>query len=70
MTDLTHEEQFILNAISEHGDKNGELGYKQLQDLCGDEFEGVRLILKKMKSKGLVTFDGMIPDYSAIIKKL
>ena len=69
MSDLSEEERFILNAIVDHGE-NGEIGYKQLQEICGDEFEGVRLILKKMKSKDLVSFEGMIPAYSAVIKKI
>ncbi|TXT65925.1 MAG: hypothetical protein BAJALOKI3v1_60064 [Promethearchaeota archaeon] len=64
MTDLSYEEKFILEKLKENG---GNLGYKQLQELCANEFEGVRLVLKKMKEKGLVEFDGMIPGFSADI---
>jgi hypothetical protein len=67
-SNLSEEEKFILNAIEEHG-KTGRINYKKLQNVCGNQFEGVRLILKKMKNKGLVTFEGMIPGYSAEIKK-
>jgi hypothetical protein len=65
MTDLSYEEKFILEKLKENG---GNLGYKQLQELCANEFEGVRLVLKKMKEKGLVEFDGMIPGFSADIR--
>ncbi|MBD3212506.1 MAG: hypothetical protein GF311_07845 [Candidatus Lokiarchaeota archaeon] len=64
MTDLSYEENFILKKLKEN---DGSLGYKQLQELCANEFEGVRLVLKKMKEKGLVDFDGMIPGFSADI---
>ena len=66
---LTVEEKFILKAITEHGEGGTTIPYKKLQDICADEFEGVRLILKKLKSKGLVSYDGMIPGFSAIITK-
>ena len=66
-TTLSEEEQFILDAIKQHGEKGTSIGYKALQNVCADEFEGVRLILKKLKDKGLVQFDGMIPGFSAII---
>ncbi len=66
-TELSEEERFILEAIKQHGDNGNSIGYKALQEVCADEFEGVRLILKKLKDKGLVQFDGMIPGFSAII---
>ena len=62
MTELTHEEGFIIEKLKEN---EGSLNYKQLQELCEDEFEGVRLILKKLKEKGLVEYEGMIPGFSA-----
>ena len=62
--ELSVEEKFIYEKLKE---KNGKLGYKALQELCGNEFEGVRLILKKMKEKGLVSYEGMIPGFSAEI---
>ena len=61
---LSVEEKFIYDKLKEN---DGKLGYKALQDLCADEFEGVRLILKKMKEKGLVSYDGVIPGFSAEI---
>ena len=65
MTDLTEEEKFIVEKLKEKGDK---LNYKELQILCEDEFEGVRLILKKLKEKGIVDYEGMIPGFSAEIE--
>ncbi|MBD3197228.1 MAG: hypothetical protein GF317_19395 [Candidatus Lokiarchaeota archaeon] len=64
MTDLSPEEKFIIEKLEENDSK---LNYKELQDLCADEFEGVRLILKKLKDKGMVDFEGMIPGFSAEI---
>jgi len=61
---LSEEEKFIYDKLKEN---DGKLGYKALQDLCADEFEGVRLILKKMKEKGIVSYEGMIPGFSAEI---
>ena len=61
---LSEEEKFIYDKLKEN---DGKLGYKAPQDLCADEFEGVRLILKKMKEKGLVSYDGVIPGFSAEI---
>ena len=65
MSELTHEEKFIIEKLKENG---GKLNYKDLQTLCQDEFEGVRLILKKLKEKGLVDYEGMIPGFSAQIE--
>ena len=65
MTDLTEEEKFIVEKLKEKG---GKLNYKELQILCEDEFEGVRLILKKLKEKGIVDYEGMIPGFSAQIE--
>ncbi|TFF94231.1 MAG: hypothetical protein EU544_04760 [Promethearchaeota archaeon] len=64
MEELSHEEKFIIEKLKEHENK---LGYKELQDLCADEFEGVRLILKKLKGKGWVDYEGVIPGFSAEI---
>ena len=49
MEELSNEEKFILDQLKGNG---GKLNYRALQDLCAEEFEGVRLILKKMKEKG------------------
>ncbi|MFX1426134.1 MAG: hypothetical protein ACFFBE_06745 [Promethearchaeota archaeon] len=65
MSELSHEEKFIIEKLQENG---GKLNYKNLQTLCQDEFEGVRLILKKLKEKGFVEYEGMIPGFSAEIK--
>jgi hypothetical protein len=46
MSELSHEEKFIIEKLKE---KEGKINYKDLQILCQDEFEGVRLILKKLK---------------------
>lgn len=67
MSELSKEEQFILDAIKQHGEEGKTIPYKKLQDICANEFEGVRLILKKMKGKGLVSYDGMIPDFNSTI---
>lgn len=65
MEELSKEEQFIIKKLKEN---DGNLNYRKLQDLCAEEFEGVRLILKKLKEKGFLDYDGMIPGFSAEIK--
>ncbi|TKJ23942.1 MAG: hypothetical protein CEE43_01910 [Promethearchaeota archaeon Loki_b32] len=67
MSELTEEENFIITKLKEKG---GKLNYKELQILCEDKFEGVRLILKKLKEKGIVEYEGMIPGFSAEIELL
>ncbi|UCD01894.1 MAG: hypothetical protein JSV23_02415 [Promethearchaeota archaeon] len=70
MSELTAEENFIIEKLKEKG---GKLNYKELQILCEDKFEGVRLILKKLKERGIVDYEGMIPGFSAeieLIKKI
>ena len=67
MSELTEEENFIITKLKEN---DGKLNYKELQTLCQDEFEGVRLILKKLKEKGIVEYEGMIPGFSAEIELL
>ena len=57
----------VISLIKEHGEDGKSIVYKQLQILCGDLFEGVRLLLKTMKGKGLLDFEGMIPGFSAVI---
>ncbi len=64
MSELSDEEKFIISKLEEN---EGKLSYKKLQNLCEDEFEGVRLILKKLKEKGFVDYEGMIPGFSAEI---
>ncbi len=65
MADLSKEEIFIIEKIKEHG---GKINYKELQAFCEEKFEGVRLILKKLKEKTYVDYDGMIPSFSAEIE--
>ncbi|MEE9377599.1 MAG: hypothetical protein V3V33_06145 [Candidatus Lokiarchaeia archaeon] len=65
MSEFTQDEKFIIEKLKEN---KGKLNYKQLQTLCQDEFEGVRLILKKLKEKGIVDYEGMIPGFSAEIE--
>ncbi len=62
--ELNIEEKFIIDKLKEN---DGKLSYKTLQQMCENEFEGVRLILKKLKEKGLVNYDGVIPGFSAEI---
>ena len=64
MVELSVEEKFIIEKLKENG---GELNYKELQTLCQEEFEGVRLILKKLKEKQIVSYEGLIPGYSSEI---
>lgn len=61
MDKLSREEQFIVDTIKKNGENGKTIIYKKLQEFCANEFEGVRLILKKMKDKGIVDYDGMIP---------
>jgi len=65
MSELSVEQKFIIEKLKENG---GELNYKELQTLCQEEFEGVRLILKKLKEKQIVSYEGVIPGYSSEIK--
>ena len=65
MPELPHEEKFIIEKLKGN---EGKLNYKELQILCQDEFEGVRLILKKLKEKGIVEYEGMISGFSAEIE--
>jgi len=65
MSELSIEEKFIIKKLEENGRR---LNYKELQTLCQEEFEGVRLILKKLKEKQIVSYEGVIPDYSAEIE--
>ena len=64
MVEFSVEEKFIIEKLKENG---GELNYKELQTLCQEEFEGVRLILKKLKEKQIVSYEGLIPGYSSEI---
>ena len=65
MSASTEEEKFIIEKLKENG---GKLNYKELQSLCQEKFEGVRLILKKLKDKMIVEYEGNIPGFSAEIE--
>jgi hypothetical protein len=65
MPELSIEEEFIIKKLEKNG---GNLNYKELQTFCQEEFEGVRLILKKLKEKKIVNYEGVIPGYSAEIE--
>ncbi|MCK4380896.1 MAG: hypothetical protein KAW51_07115 [Candidatus Lokiarchaeota archaeon] len=65
MSELTQEEKFVIDKLKEN---EGKLNYKELQTFCQDEFEGLRLILKKLKEKTIVDYEGMIPGFSAEIE--
>ncbi|MHA1797662.1 MAG: hypothetical protein ACTSVY_04365 [Candidatus Helarchaeota archaeon] len=65
MSELTEDERFLLNTIKENDDK---IGYKELNNICSENFEGVRLILKKLKGMNFVDYEGVIPMFDSIIK--
>jgi len=64
MTELNDNEKFIIEKLKENDNK---MSYKNLQTACEDKFEGLRLILKKLKEAGIVNFEGMIPTFSSEI---
>ena len=65
MSEISEQEKFIVELLSQN---NGKMNYKDIQQLCEEKFEGVRLVLKKLKDKGFVTYEGMIPGLSAEIE--
>ena len=65
MMELNEQEKFITNLLKEH---ENVMSYKEIQNACENEFEGVRLILKKLKEKGFVNYPGLIPGFSATIE--
>ncbi|MFX0101006.1 MAG: hypothetical protein ACFFCS_15630 [Candidatus Hodarchaeota archaeon] len=64
---LNDEQEFIMNIIEEH---EGEIGYKELNERYSEKYEGLRLQLKKLKEWEYVNFDGMIPSFDSVIKKV
>jgi hypothetical protein len=62
---LNEHENFIVELLKINGNK---MNYRDIQTACENEFEGVRLILKSLKEKGYVFFDGMIPGFSSEIE--
>ncbi|MHA1312520.1 MAG: hypothetical protein ACTSRB_01260 [Candidatus Helarchaeota archaeon] len=65
MSELSEDEKFLLNVIRDNGNK---ISYKELNNICSEKFEGVRLVLKKLKSSGFVNFEGIIPSFSSEIE--
>ena len=65
--ELTVEENIVIQILKEH---NRIINYKKLHSLSEEKFEGLRLILKKMKEKGLIDYEGVVPGFSADIKLL
>ena len=63
MSELSQEEIFILKILKD----KGTISYGDLQKACENEFEGVRLILKKMKERGLLEYEGVIPGFNSEI---
>ena len=60
-------EHFLIKLLKENSNK---MIYRAVQNACEDKFEGVRLILKKMKTKGIVDFEGPVPGFSGEITLL
>ncbi len=67
MSELTRDEVFIIEKLKDNG---GKMSYKELQALCEEKFEDVRLILKKLKEQKYVEYEGVIPGFSAEIELL
>ena len=63
--DAEAEYKEILSVLRANG---GEMDYKTLNETLADKFEGIRLRLKTMKEKGLVTFEGVVPSFDSIIR--
>ena len=64
MEGLNDNEKFVIEKLKENDNK---MSYKSLQDACEDRFEGLRLLLKKLKEVGVVDFDGPMPTFSSEI---
>lgn len=65
VTELTADEKFLLQTLK---DNRKKMGYKELNNICSEKFEGVRLILKKLKGLGYVSYDGVIPMFHSVIE--
>jgi len=64
MKELNDNEKFVIKKLKEN---NNRMSYKTLQTACEDKFEGLRLILKKLKEAGIVDFEGIIPTFTSEI---
>jgi oligoendopeptidase F len=67
LQEISTEEKFVSLTLSEN---NKKMGYRQLLSKCEDKFDGLRLVLKKMKEKGIVEYDGILPGFSSEIELL
>lgn len=56
----------IIEVLKANG---GEMDYKALNEVLADKFEGIRLRLKTMKEKGLVSFEGVVPSFNSKISQ-
>lgn len=65
MEGITENEKFVIDLLKEKDDKT--MSYKDLQSACEDKFEGLRLVLKALKEKGVVNYDGSMPGFSSEI---
>ena len=65
LQEITKEERMVALYLSEN---NKTLEYRKLLELCEDKLDGLRLILKKMKEKGIIEYDGMMPGHTSEIK--
>ena len=62
--DTEAEQKEIIDVLKNNG---GEMDYKALNEALADRFEGIRLRLKTMKEKGLVSFEGVVPSFNSKI---
>lgn len=67
MAELDYQEKFLVDLLEKKG---GKMNYKAIHTASENKFHGLRLILKKLKEKGLVTYEGIIPDLNAEIELL
>lgn len=65
MSELTEDQKFLLQTLQKNG---GKMVYDDLNKICSEKFEGVRLILKKLKGLGYVNYPGVIPMFGAVIE--
>jgi len=63
--ELNINEKFLLKILQDNG---GKMNYKELNKICAEKFEGVRLILKKLKENGYVNYEGIIPGFDSLIE--
>ncbi|MBD3353364.1 MAG: hypothetical protein GF364_17920 [Candidatus Lokiarchaeota archaeon] len=66
MSELKEEERFIVELLQKA--EGNKMNYKEIQTACENEFEGVRLILKNLKTKGFVSYEGIIPGFQSEIE--